>query len=106
MLITEGHRHSGRPGGATQPLYSCAQINTAQYLGGAGRVGHLAAHSHRGPQGTRHHPIPASHKLGEVVHRGDEALPLAGLVGVRGLGWGLRRGFGMARGVHQGQAGV
>ena len=53
-------------------------------------------------------PRAASHKLSEVIHGGDEALPLACLVGGRGLSWGLRGGLGVAGRVslHQGQAGV
>lgn len=54
------------------------------------------------------HLAAASHKLCEVVHGGDEALPLASLVGGQRLSWRLRGGFGVGRVVHlhQGQAGV
>lgn len=46
----------------------------------------------------------ASHKLSEVIHRGDETFPLSCLIGgcrlSRGLGWS----FGVGWRVHQGQA--
>lgn len=60
------------------------------------------------PQGSACPPRTASHKLREVVHRGDQALPLACLIGGRGLGRGLCRSLGMTRRVrlHQGQAGT
>lgn len=59
------------------------------------------------PQGTLGMST-VSHKLCEVVHGGDETLPLACLIGGHGLGWGLHWGFGVAWGVHlhQGQAGI
>ena len=60
------------------------------------------------PHGSKCPPCTASHKLREVIHRGDKALPLARLVGGRGLSRGLCRSLGMTRRVrlHQGQAGA
>lgn len=60
------------------------------------------------PRGSEYPPCTASHELSEIVHRGDQALPLARLIGRRGLGWGLCRSLGMTRRVclHQGQAGA
>ena len=60
------------------------------------------------PHGSECPPHTASHKLREVVHRGDQALPLARLIGWCGLSWGLCRSLGMTRRVrlHQGQAGA
>ena len=60
------------------------------------------------PHGSKCPPCTASHKLREVIHRGDKALPLACLVGGRGLSRGLCRSLGMTRRVrlHQGQAGA
>lgn len=60
------------------------------------------------PHGSACPPCTASHKLREVIHRRDQALPLARLVGGRGLDRGLCWSLGMTRRVrlHQGQAGA
>lgn len=48
----------------------------------------------------------ASHKLCEIIHRGDEAFPLACLVGGCRLSRGLSWGFGVGWRVYQRQAWV
>lgn len=50
--------------------------------------------------------LVASHKLCEVIHRGNEAFPLACLVGGCSLRRGLSWDFGMGWRVHQRQAWV
>lgn len=51
-------------------------------------------------------PLVASYKLCEIIHGGDEAFPLACLIGGCGLSRGLNWGFGVGWRVHQRQAWV